>query len=281
MERSELFLLLPVYREAQGQPFYATVVDIMPEPDLHDFIGRIGKICDFLTHENYFGYYDAENVKAFMLPLEAAREYYPDGAMLLHRMLFRWGEDWRRSRQHRDDETFSYYGAPIANDTLCEITRRKNASSSDEVTYLLVNHGGMACGSGKLRTMHGSAEVEIEVRDACVRDIAEWFACNRRPARAFNWNPKHGEYGKGAYPAHRGAKVSVLRCGRGEAGELLKQAVGEEPSAKTLFYYDFNRGAYIEFKKERANTYHAFHLDDEDRGRIPERVKRKMEALFE
>lgn len=281
MPHSELFLLLPVYKDAPGQPFYATTIDIMSEQEFADFISRLNELRSFFTHENYYGYYDAENVKAFLFPVTVLRECYPDGMTRLRKILYDWGEDWRQSRQHREDEQFLLYDFPIGNDTLCEITRRKNnTSASEKVTYLLVNHNGISYHNKTLQTRDRAQQSEIDVCPAQIPNLAEWFEHNRRPARTYNWNPKHGEFGKGAHPDNKGSKVSVLRCGRKDAGKLLKKAIGEEFCAKTLFCYDSALNACIEFKHEGANTYHAFHLDDEDERRIPDGIKDKIETLF-
>lgn len=173
-----------------------------------------------------------------------------------------------------------YYNISIQDDTLCEISKRKIIADGDD-TFLLINcDKAVSCSEELIRTKCCGKEIEIEVNSPEVNAIAHWFEINRRPQRKFNWNPKHGENGKGANFSNKGDKVSILMCSRGEAGLLLKKAIGTGTASKTLYFYDSKCNQYIEFKKESENTYHAFHLDDEDQRRITETVKNSIKRLL-
>ena len=53
MEHSELFLLLPKYEEAVGQPDYIKSKNIMTEDEILKVIKNIDEICCFIANENY------------------------------------------------------------------------------------------------------------------------------------------------------------------------------------------------------------------------------------
>ena len=78
MEHSELFLLLPRYEEAEGQPDYIRLKSVMTVAEILEVIESIDEICRFIANENYEGYYDADNVSAFLYPVEAMEECYPN-----------------------------------------------------------------------------------------------------------------------------------------------------------------------------------------------------------
>jgi len=106
-------------------------------------------------------------------------------------------------------------------------------------------------------------------------ELENWIRRNRQP-RCFNLNPKHGENGKGA-KANKGEKVSVLLCNRKHAQELLESAVGDKRISKKLFNFDHEFQKFIVFEDENTpnNTYHGYHLDDENE--VPKNIQ---EYLF-
>ncbi len=277
MEHSELFLLLPKYKEVKGQPNYINEKDIMSESEVLEFIKGIDKICCFIENENYKGYYDVDNVLAFLYPIKEMEDCYPNLMTLMRRVIIKWGENWRTQKVQKDSESYKYYCLPIKDDTLCEITERKFVST-DGSTFLLINYDAFSCSSETVMTMRNHDGVELDVCAADISYILKWYETNRKPQRVFNRNPKHGENGKGAHPKHDGKKVSVLMCSSGEAREMLLKAIGTDQ--KVLYFFDKKNEQYIEFKRESDNTYHGFHLDVDDEGRVPNNIKKMIKELI-
>lgn len=277
MEHSELFLLLPKYKEVKGQPNYINEKDIMSEFEVLEFIKGIDKICCFIENENYKGYYDVDNVLAFLYPIKEMEDCYPNLMTLMRRVIIKWGENWRTQKVQKDSESYKYYCLPIKDDTLCEITERKFVST-DGSTFLLINYDAFSCSSETVMTMRNHDGVELDVCAADISYILKWYETNRKPQRVFNRNPKHGENGKGAHPKHDGKKVSVLMCSSGEAREMLLKAIGTDQ--KVLYFFDKKNEQYIEFKRESDNTYHGFHLDVDDEGRVPNNIKKMIKELI-
>lgn len=44
---------------------YLLMLDLPSEEEIEGYVGRLRDMTEFLTHENYVGYYDMENVRAF------------------------------------------------------------------------------------------------------------------------------------------------------------------------------------------------------------------------
>ena len=277
MEHSELFLLLPRYEEAEGQPDYIRLKSVMTVAEILEVIESIDGICRFIANENYKGYYDADNVSAFLYPVEAMEECYPNIKTRMRMVMSKWGENWRTQKVQKDTVNYMYYCIPIKDDTLCEMTERKFVST-DESTFLLINYDAFSCASETIITKRNQDEVELNVRNADIKTISKWYETNRKPQRIFNLNPKHGENGKGAHPGNKGEKVSVLMCSRGEAKNMLLKAIGSDP--KVLYFFDKTHNQYIEFKCESKNTYHGFHLDKIDEKRVPEEIKNMIKKLI-
>lgn len=278
MGHSELFIVFPSYMEVEEKPHYINSVDVMSIEDISKIVGCLDELIHFFQNENYDGYYDGKNVQAFLYPLEIAEDCYPNMKTRFRVIMGKWGENWQHDRKQSDKEKYFYYHTEIKDDTLCELTKRIK-DSADESTFLLINQEAFSCSENRINTKCFDDDFYIEVRNAEIRPIAEWFEINRIPQRTFHLNPKHGELGKGAHASNKGEKVSVLMCSRGHANILLKKAIGED--LKTLYFYDANCKQYIEFKRERENVYHAFHLDEEDEKRIPYNIKDGIKILSE
>lgn len=277
MGKTELFILLPEYIDAKISD-YTKNADIVEDSELSAYFQEIYSVVDFFEHEIYDGYYDSENIKAFLYPIEILKDYYPCKERLLRLFLKKWGEDWRACKVQNVQDTYKYYGVHvITDDTLCEMTKRKHEDS--DKAYLLISHNALHCDDELLRTSCNTVDIELQSLSPDIKNITSWFESSRIPQRTFNLNPKHGESGVGAYPSNKGEKVSVLLCSKGAANSLLKKAVGINTYDRTMYYYDVKHKRYIEFKHEANFNYHGFHLDDEDAKRVPKTVIKKLKVL--
>lgn len=272
MARSELFLLLPVFEETDKQPDYISRIGIIDIKELNEYIDKILESKEFLTVENYTGYYDVDNIKAFLLPIEIMEDCYPNAMTRFRSAMNKWGENWRNGKKQDNNVVYKLWGKEIQDCILCEITERK-CVSTDGSTFLLAScDDALSCKTKTISVERQGKDVEIDTMELELKNITSWFENNRRPSRVFNWNPKHGEYGKGEYPG-----ASKLMGSREEAAELLHKAVGTD--LRVLFFFDEKYNQYIEFKRESENTYHAFHLDKEDEKRVPAKIKQHIDML--
>lgn len=277
MEHSELFLLLPKYEDVEEQPEYIKSTNIMTEDEFLKVINKIDEICMLISNENYKGYYDAENVSAFLYPAKTLKKSYPNTITRMRMVMNKWGENWRTQKVQKDTVKYMYYCISIKDDTLCEMTERK-FGSTDGSSFLLVNCDAFSCASETITTKRNQDEMELDVRNADIKSISKWYETNRKPQRIFNLNPKHGENGRGAHPGNKGEKVSVLMCSRGEAKEMLLKAIGSD--LRILYFFDQIHNQYIEFNRESENTYHGFHIDAIDEKRVPEEIKMMINKLI-
>lgn len=277
MEHSELFLLLPRYEEVGGQPEYIRIKGVMTEDEILKVIEDINEICKYIANENYEGYYDADNVSAFLYPVDTMEECYPNIKTRMRMAMHNWGEDWRTQKVQRNTENYMCYDLPIKDDTLCEMAERKFVST-DGSEFLLVNQEAFSDSVKAIQVKRNQTELKLEVSQADFKSVSEWFQNHRKPQRIFNLNPKHGENGKGAHPGNKGEKVSVLMCNKEEAKNMLLKAIGTD--LRVLYFFDQVHNQFIEFKRESENTYHGFHLDAIDEKRVPEDIKAMINKLI-
>lgn len=279
MEHAELFLLLPVYEEAEGQPAYVKRVGVLEEKEYEKFLAKLQDVSSFFCYENYECYYDSRNLKAFMMPIDSLEDCYPKVSTLLRRKISSWGSDWRRCMMTTNEDVGKFLGREFTDDTLCEIANRQ--LKKPECAYLLVDNEAIVKQTDRLELLFKGKTVSIDNCAFEVKPLAAWFEGNRRPVRKFHLNPKHGENGKGAHPANKGDKVSVLLCSKEEAALLLNKAVGEGAEGKTLFFLDADKEKFIEFKCEGDQVFHGFHLDEEDaKLRVSVDVRQKIDKLL-
>lgn len=275
MESTEVFIVLPEYRESAIQTgHYLQSEKLFDDNEISKYIHKIEIFNDFFTHENYQAYYDVRNIVAFSLPLEEIEECYPNQKTYLRSVLREW-ENWRETPLQCEKDTYRLHSCPIADDSFCEIAKRQTLNP--ENAYLLINHQAFECKKKFIEIDCNDVKLQVMTCHINIRDVAEWFTCYRKPQRIYNWNPKHGENGKRAHPENKGDKVSTLLCSKEEAYELLKKAIGIYPHT-TLFYYDRKHLHYMEFKKENAQTFHSFHIEDESR--VPKSIKEKILYLI-
>lgn len=272
---TELFLLFPMYKEDDThQPHYLSRYDLMDDTELNDYIRKISDMNSFFHHETFQGYYDSLNVVAFAYPLEAMEDCYPGKKTYLRTVLKEW-ENWRDDSSQCNEDKFLFHTFSLSDDTLCEVAKRKRVTP--DYSFLLINHQAFRCSEPEIVVSCNSEKMTIQVCPIAIKEIAEWLSQYRKPQRNYSWSSKHGEFGKGAHPSHRGDEVSTLLGSRGEAEELLKKAIGLQPQG-TLFYYDTKYQQYMEFKMESANTYHSFHIENENR--IPPILKVRIKEVL-
>lgn len=90
MEHVEIFLLLPVYVEAEDQPGYLKRIELLDNKEYHEYIDAINRIKSFFCYESFCGYYDSQNVKAFMIPIDTLQDCYPRISVLLRMAMVNW-----------------------------------------------------------------------------------------------------------------------------------------------------------------------------------------------
>lgn len=266
MAKSEIFIVFPVCKDT-SESYYS------------DCINVVESISKIFSIENYDGYYDSENIKDFLPPTGILGDCYPNIITRFRKLMFSWGENWRKESEQEPGDLFFYYYAPINDNTFCEVTKRM--SINKENSFLIINYDAFRCESGVIETKYNDNGYSIDVVAPQIKEIAQWFSKNRQPKRIYNWNPKHGENGRGAFPSNKGDKVSILMCSKDDVPDMLNMAFGED--SKVLYYYDCKHKKYIEFRQEQKQgdlVYHAFHLDCTDENRIPKDIKSVIDRLF-
>ncbi len=280
MGGSELFILFPKGKDVKDQPFYVNEEPRVYEDKLSNITNEIEDVEKFLAAENFQLFYDLENVNAFLSPIDVGEDSYPDLFFYFITVLQTWGDNWREEAQQNEHTQYTYYHAPIKDDTLCEMTERIN-NQDEEISFLLVNCEAIKCKDNTIDTARDGVNTTIDVRNLEVKPIAKWFESHRHPQRKFSLNQKHGKNGRGGYSSSRGNMVSKLMCSEQEAERLLRKAIGNGDEKKTLYFYDVQAKKYIEFKHEGKNVYHGYHLLKKNENRIPNNIKKLIIELID
>ncbi len=288
MAQCSLMLVFPEYSD----PAVTPTADewrcnaLPPDDSLGDWVKELAGFVDFFKDESCVVMYDSKNAQACVYPMEQLPDEYPSRAFHFRKILN--GEDvkdWRRGRVSASDREYRIQIAgrhgivSVKDEVRAEAAERLFVREGD--TCLLATHIP-GYGAKDWTVNNGQGEVaDVRSMPLSVAGVFGWLSENRRPARVYNWNPKHGENGCGGHPSNKGAAVSLLLCSRGEAASLMKKAVGEEEENR-LYAFDTQRGGWMEYmaeaKSPNANSderkYHSYHIDD---GKcVPKRVKEKL-----
>lgn len=244
------------------------------------FINHLHNFVDFFKDEECTLIYDSKNLDAFTFFLKVLPDCYPYPA---HRILMaelknqRNLINWRKNRISSETDEYKLYFSVITDEIRTEIAARQETNPNDD--YLIAVH----ITNYKAKTWKLSKDSKtypIESLPMSIKEVFEWLATHRHPKREYHWNPKHGEFGKGAHKDNKGLTVSVLMGSREEAADIMPKAIGEHPYS-TLHYYDNKYYKYMEYKQESTDedkrVYHSFHIDDETR--VPQRVKDKLALI--
>lgn len=107
--------------------------------------------------------------------------------------------------------------------------------------------------------VEGEKSVQLEVVSMNLYEIYRWISEHRVPQRIYEWNPKHGENGKGVISVP-GEVVSPLLSSIDAAEKLLPYAIGIKKDNK-LYIFDDAFDCFEEFAPG-SNSYHSYHLQD-------------------
>ena len=280
MCKSILFLILPVYEDGENvrPPYLIALTDGDPRR-MKTLSDNLNRVIEFFDYENLESvYYDSLNMSMFANHASVNDDGYPKYRRQLQITMHVCGKDWRTEKTTTTDDVFQWYRQTISDDTLCEMSKRKSETPDD--SYLLLDFEALKGQPQSVPVTCNGMDMTIDARKLDEKGIAEWYAGNRRPARTFEANPKHGQDGVGAYPHSKGKKVSKLECSPGEAQQLLNSAVGKAED-KSLYNYDKVRKKYMEFKYNGyGNTYHGYHLCEKQSESIPNEAKKKIDRLY-
>ncbi len=274
MQNIQAFLLLPTSNPLND--FFKGNDDLVLDENLiADYLNQLEIFLDTAYQEKATEvYYSESNILQFLSGFEAFEDEYlsnPSGRLS---DILQNAENWEVNASQADDTFYVIWRPPnshqtlYAPHTLAEIVERMKPTLTDKI--VLIDH----------QATHNEGDFIVIARDFLVNSdvpvfrkldstsnvemLEKWLLNNRQP-RIFNLNPKHGESGKSA-KSNKDETVSLLRCNRNEAAELLKIAKGDKRLSKELFAYDAIHSRFIIFKDENTaiNSYHGYHVDDEN-----------------
>lgn len=254
--------------------------ELLNDDQLGELLKELYTFVDFFKDEECELLFDSLNADAFTFPLKTLPSCYPARERQF-RLALKGLNDWRRNRVSHANEIYLGDFESISDEIRSEIAARM-ILNQDESYLIAVQIPGY---SNKNWTIKKESKKAVVCSlPMIIKDAFDWLSINRFPKRVYNWNPKHGEFGKGANPDNKGDKVSVLLCSRDHAREILPYAVGLK-NQDFLFYFDSEYGKYMEFKADcksehisddvSIRSYHSYHCDDD----IPKGILKKLNML--
>lgn len=284
MAENKIVLMFPEYNDKSnpGTSNDWTTDELYDDKALGEQIKEVNALKDFFWDEECQIEFDSKNVHAYLFVVDTLPEYYPSRTKQMITAL-KGLKDWRRYRVSSETEAFNLHHKTIKDEIRTEIASRKKSSPQNSF-IIATNRFGKVCKCWELKK--GDESFTVKSVPMFIPDVFDWLSKHQKPQRVYEWNEKHGEYGKGAHKDNKGDVVSVLLCSREHAAELLPIAIGE-PNYDFLHCYDPEYNQYMEYKAgckyanlqpdARERTYHSYHVNDESR--VPKRVAYKINLL--
>lgn len=284
MAKNVIALIFPEYNDKGNLVTSSdwTTDELYDDKSIGKQLKDAGTFVDFFRDEDCQLIYDPNNIRAFWFVVDTLPECYPSRAKELITIL-KGLEDWRKHRISSETDEYHIHYKVVTDEIRTEIASRQETSPVDSF-IIATNVFGKENNCWELKKEGTSATIESVPMH--IPNVFDWLSKHHNPLREYEWNEKHGEYGKGAHRDNKGDEVSVLLCSREHAAELLPIAIGE-PKYDMLHCYDPEHNKYMEYKagckfanlqpgaKER--TYHSYHINNE--GDVPQRVVYKIKLL--
>lgn len=284
MAKSFIAILLPEYDDSGNisTSFDWKLTELPDEISLNNLIKGIVSFVDFYKDEECKLIYDSKNIEAFAFVLKTLPECYPNSERAL-RLSLKNIENWRKNRISSENDNYILNRTEIKDEIRTEIAARIDNNSYNE--YLItVYYPDFKAKKWTLKK--GEKNYPIESLPMSIKAVFEWLSNHRHPQRVYNWNEKHGEFGKGSHPDNKGNPVSVLKGSREEAAEIMPKAIGI-PYYDEIYCFDNKYNKFMEYKAEckysnlqpgnDIRKYHSYHIDDDSE--IPKRVKDKLSLI--
>jgi hypothetical protein len=265
-----------LFQECTPVHFYTkTNEGFIMEKDIKSFFQDLDVALGCLQIENYKGFFDADNINAFLSNYDILDDYYPVSPRRKLRQSLKSWINWKQKRESDPTEEYKIEQTPSKDNSFGEVHARKVKCADNK--YLIVSHDSI-CFRNQLVNVEKTSDasiVQIECREL-QKELNEWFGNNRIPARIYHASLKHGENGRGEW-----CGASKLLCSHIEAKEMLSRAVGIN-GIDELYYYDKKHKTHIIFRYEGdiiENKYHAYHLQPKEI--IDKSIKRILENVIE
>lgn len=267
----QVFILFP---EPEPKQFYLKrFVEHQSEKHLATYISKISLCKNLIEIENYFGFYDDDNVKEFIQYFEILEEFYPTRPSSLLRSQLKGWFNWRDQRFSMEKFESKLFDIPISNETFTEIVVRSALENIHK--HIVISHNALKIKTSLIyEVLYLGHSYQVECIE--LSNLPTWFNNNRIPRRNYHPSSKHGENGMGE---HSGA--SKLLCNHTCATEMLHKALGND-EIDELYFFDEQYNKFIIFRYEGdnpLNQFHAYHLNNDND--VPKSVKVLYSKLLE
>ena len=260
MAGKNAFYLLFAYEQTYlHTPSYSTTA-VEGTVDVRPIITQLTDLKQFFDYETYKYYYDKRNLDSFVKTIKGGFTEKRAFMRKLHNNLK--ANNWNAKKAFTGSTTIG--GVPVNDETFSYLSVHNTVCPADKNAILDM---------GAMRVAY--PVFSSDVLKPTIKAVHDWFTRNRVPGRIYNWNPKHGEFGKGNRPGE-----SALLGSRQEAAKLLPAAIGMK-GRKDLYLFDKQYAKYMRFMPENvADTYHSFHIDTvQIDSKIREKVLDKLSKI--
>jgi len=255
--------------------FYTkTNEDLFLEEDIKSFFQDLDCNLECIQTEKYKGFYDVDNINAFLVNYDILDDYYPVSPRRKLRQSLKGWINWKQKRESDLQEEYKVDKNPTRDNSFGEIHERKTKNTDNK--YLLISCSSVCFTNRSVNVEKTSNSLVQQIE--CIElngELKKWFDSNRIPQRIYHASPKHGESGKGEWK-----EASKLLCSHIKASEMLLKAVGIN-GLDELYYYDEEHETHIIFRYEGntgENKFHAYHLSKKDF--IEKSIKRILEKVI-
>lgn len=276
-EQTYIYWAFPECASVQDKVTYVHIQKEVTKDDVVNVVKTIYQFYQDFVHEQMCSYYDSDNVERFLHDVTVSKRVYPSSQKM--RSAFKDNKVMNCRKMKGRSQTMMTYPFPFnVQNTLMEAIANGFSSAEEHGSAVLIlNINGIESDPNLLKLDNGNGELTIDVKTMNRDELYNWFVENRRPARIWLWNSKHGDKYR-AQQNNPGEKVSRLLSTQDEAKDNLPKAISVavvDSKNGDMYMFDAQYDAYIDFKASNG-TWHAFHLGDEDERKkiTPELLKR-------
>lgn len=276
-EHTHIYWAFPESASVQDKATYVHLKDEVTKDDVMNVVNTIYHFYQDFVHEQMYSYYDSDNVERFLHDVTVSKRVYPASQKMRSAFKKCNVKNCRKMKGQSLTKMMRPFRLDVQNTLMEAIANGISSAAEQGSSFLILNMNGIESDPDLVKLDNGNGELTIDVKTMSRDELYNWFVENRKPARVWQWNRKHGD----KYipqQTNGGEKVSRLLSTQDEAKDNLPKAISVavlDSKNGDMYMFDAPYNAYIDFKAANG-TWHAFHLDEEDERKkiTPELSKR-------
>lgn len=264
-EHTHIYWAFPENESIQNRATYVHLKDEVTKDDVVNVVKTIYQFYQDFVHEEMCSYYDSDNVERFLHDVTISGRVYPLRKMVESALKKNKVMNCRKMKGRSLTRMTYPFSLDVQNTLIEAIANEMSFAEEQGSAFLILNVNGIESDPNLVKLDDSDGELTIDVKTVNRDEVYKWFVENRKPARVWKWNPKHGDKYM-PQQTNGGEKVSRLLSTQDEAKDNLPKAISVavmDSKNGDMYMFDAPYDAYIDFKASNG-SWHAFHLDDED-----------------